>query len=488
MLVKIFKNKGGGSPKASIDYLRGKHQDREGARVLRGDPDLSQSIAESLEFKNKYTVGCLSFEERDLEPEQKAEIMDRFEKAIFSGMEADQYNISWIEHTDKGRLELNFFIPNVELTTQKRLQPYYDKADRPLVDTFKKVINHEYGLTSPDAPEKRQMMKINLDTPKSVKELKEGIHALISERVSEGEITSQSQIVELFGQAGIEVARVTEKSISIKNPEGGRNVRFKGELYEREFYEKIGNIEEFRKHFGAEQGAGASQDREDHEGAYRRDVAKLAEESARRAERHKKLYPQQNAVDVHNHEHINDFSPSMGMDNIPSERGAENAERVEASPNPIRTISAVYKAQSGEHLRRKRGALYRHHEQESGNLQNEGFQRRDEAKIKGGFSELSRRTKAFIQKYAERIGALREGFKGLKEYVLNATERKQAIDGQKRGIDEHVAKVNECFGDFTAEHERLKTVEPEAKRTDRAIARIERKVERGQDKGWSLGR
>ena len=81
---------------------------------------------------------------------------------------------------------------------------------------------------------------------------------------------------------------------------------------------------------------------------------------------------------------------------------------------------------------------------------------------------------------------MREGFKGLKEYVLNATERKQAIDGQKRGIDEHVAKVNECFGDFTAEHERLKTVEPEAKRTDQAIARIERKVERGQEKGFSM--
>ena len=66
MIVKIFSNKGGGSPKASIDYLLGKDRQRDGAKVLSGDPELSQSIAESLEFKNRYTVGCLSFEEREM--------------------------------------------------------------------------------------------------------------------------------------------------------------------------------------------------------------------------------------------------------------------------------------------------------------------------------------------------------------------------------------------------------------------------------------
>ncbi|WP_149022820.1 relaxase/mobilization nuclease domain-containing protein, partial [Salmonella enterica] len=43
----------------------------------------------------------------------------------------NQYSILWVEHQDKGRLELNFVIPNMELQTGKRLQPYYDRADRP---------------------------------------------------------------------------------------------------------------------------------------------------------------------------------------------------------------------------------------------------------------------------------------------------------------------------------------------------------------------
>lgn len=49
---------------------------------------------------------------------------------VLTGLDKEQYNICWIQHTDKNRLELNFFILNVELSTEKRLQPYYDKADR----------------------------------------------------------------------------------------------------------------------------------------------------------------------------------------------------------------------------------------------------------------------------------------------------------------------------------------------------------------------
>lgn len=80
-------------------------------------------------------------------------------------------NICWIEHTDKGRLELNFFVPNVELSTGKRLNLYYDRADRHLAESFKKVINLEYDLTSPDDPQKRQTISIENPYPKTQKML-----------------------------------------------------------------------------------------------------------------------------------------------------------------------------------------------------------------------------------------------------------------------------------------------------------------------------
>ncbi|MEE3684151.1 relaxase/mobilization nuclease domain-containing protein, partial [Actinobacillus pleuropneumoniae] len=157
MIVKFFKKHGKGkasSCKACVDYLLNKPDDT--AQILQGDPRLSQSIADSLDFNNTYTAGCLSFEESDLPEIQKREIMARFEKAMFAGLEPEQYNIAWVQHTDKGRLELNFVIPNVEMTSGKRLQPYYDRADRPLAENFKQVINHEYSLSDPNNPIKQK--------------------------------------------------------------------------------------------------------------------------------------------------------------------------------------------------------------------------------------------------------------------------------------------------------------------------------------------
>ena len=166
MLIKFFKrppkrtNGGkGGSPKASMDYLLNKPEGE--FRVLQGHPELSVRLAEVMESANPYSVGCLSFEEADIPEKDKKAIMHKFEESFLAGLDAEQYNICWIEHTDKGRLELNFFIPNVELSTGKRLNLYYDRADRHLAESFKKAVNLEYGLTSPDELQKRQTVSID---------------------------------------------------------------------------------------------------------------------------------------------------------------------------------------------------------------------------------------------------------------------------------------------------------------------------------------
>ena len=154
MIVHFLKNNGGGTASKSMDYMLGKDRDREHAKVLQGNPDLSVKIAESLSFKHKYTLGVLSFEEENISEKDKFEIMQSFEKTLLAGLDNEQYNITWIEHTDKGRLELNFIIPKVDLDSGKAMNPYFDKVDRDLVNTWKNVTNHKYGLTNPDDPEK----------------------------------------------------------------------------------------------------------------------------------------------------------------------------------------------------------------------------------------------------------------------------------------------------------------------------------------------
>ena len=240
MIVKFLRNKGGGSAGATMDYLLGKDRDRPGAILLSGDPELTVRIAENLDFKNRYTVGVLSFEESDLEQRQKEKIMESFEKTVLAGLERDQYDITWIEHRDKGRLELNFVIPNVELSTGKRLQPYYDKADRPLVENWKQVTNFEHGLSDPHAPDKAQAIKVlnSQNLPESVKEIKEQIGAVIADQISKGEIENRKGVVKTLEDAGFEITRQTERSISIKNPDGKRNIRLEGVIYENRQFDK----------------------------------------------------------------------------------------------------------------------------------------------------------------------------------------------------------------------------------------------------------
>ncbi|MCO8055172.1 relaxase/mobilization nuclease domain-containing protein, partial [Acinetobacter towneri] len=157
-----------------------------------------------------------------------------------AGLDRDQYDITWIEHTDKGRLELNFVIPNVELSTGKRLQPYFDQADRPLVENWKQVTNFDYGLSDPHAPDKAQAIKTlnSQNLPENVKEIKQQIGTAIAEQISNGNIQNRQDVVNTLENAGFEITRQTERSISIKNPDGKRNIRLEGVIYENRQFDK----------------------------------------------------------------------------------------------------------------------------------------------------------------------------------------------------------------------------------------------------------
>ena len=230
------------TPKATMDYLLGKDKDREGARLLSGDPELTKRLSDSLSFQNRHTVGVLSFQEVNISDEDKRAIMESFESSLLAGLEKDQYNITWIEHTDKDRLELNFVIANTELTTGKRLQPYYDKVDRPLVENWKQVTNHEYKLTDPHDPDKAQAIKTlsSQNLPQDIRKIKEQIGQVISHQIEQGNVTDRKDVIDTLQQAGFEIARQTDKSISIKNPDGKRNIRLEGIIYEnRQFNEGV---------------------------------------------------------------------------------------------------------------------------------------------------------------------------------------------------------------------------------------------------------
>lgn len=234
MIIKIH-SRGIGSGSGPVDYLLGKDRDREDARLDRGDPEQMVQLIDSTYFAQKYTSGVLSFAERDLDEYQKQQIMDSFERTLLPGLDKDQYSVLWVQHKDKDRLELNFVVANVELQSGKRLQPYYDPADRPRLNAWKDLVNDQYQLHDPNDPlNKRELCTPN-NLPKHKEEASKAITDGLLKVAENGNIKSRSDVIKTLEGAGFEIARSTAKSISIKDPDGGRNIRLKGKIYEQDF-------------------------------------------------------------------------------------------------------------------------------------------------------------------------------------------------------------------------------------------------------------
>jgi hypothetical protein len=234
MIVK-FHARGAGGGSGPIDYLLGKDRQRDGATLDRGDPDAIKAVIDASPYAKKYTSGVLSFSEPDLSRAVKNEMMSSFEKMMFPGLDADQYSCLWVEHRDKDRLELNFVIPNIELQSGKRLQPWYKKRDFSRVNNWKNIVNHDCKLTDPNNPENRRALTRPSDLPANRAEVARTITDSLLVYASQDQLRDRQSVIGVLTGAGFTVARETKKSISIADPEGGRNIRLEGSIYERNF-------------------------------------------------------------------------------------------------------------------------------------------------------------------------------------------------------------------------------------------------------------
>ena len=243
MIVDFFRH-GSGLSKSCLDYLLGEDREREHAQVLSGDVELTAQLIDSSPFAKKYTSGCLSFYEHDLSDQDKQQIIQNFEQCLFPGLDQDQYQILWVQHQDKvnqetgeTRLELNFVIPNIELSTGKRLQPFYAPVDLDRIDLFKQITNTQHRLYNPDDPEHQQLFLNKKNLPKDIKDFKEQLHQRIYRAVVNGEIVDRQELVLWLESNQLKVTRQVNKSISIENPyeDAKRPIRLEGEMYEQSF-------------------------------------------------------------------------------------------------------------------------------------------------------------------------------------------------------------------------------------------------------------
>ena len=236
MLVKFLPTYTGGGL-GSLNYLLNERMAAGTAKVVKGDENLTRAIIKGISFSQKTCFGVLSFEEKHdfLDEEQKLKIIKKFERALLGDYMLERVNVLWVEHSDKdGRLELNFLIPKIDLVIGKSFNPYFDKYDQSRIDLFKRIVNDEYNLSSPDDPAREQTIsasKKNIGHYKNLEELDKKLHDL----AKEGYIKNRDHMIELLNQNGIEVTRSTKKSITVMLPNQKTKNRLKGGIYDANF-------------------------------------------------------------------------------------------------------------------------------------------------------------------------------------------------------------------------------------------------------------
>ncbi|MEE8058760.1 MAG: relaxase/mobilization nuclease domain-containing protein [Pseudomonadales bacterium] len=248
-MIVGFSKHGTGDGKGPTEYFtHTQGRENDPPVILRGNPEQTRDLIDSLDFKYKYTSGVLSFAPGEvITPKMEEAIMDRFEQVAFAGLDPDRYNILWVRHSHADHHELHFVTPRVELESGKSLniKPPGQYAQS-VFDDFRSEINSRYGLADPEDPSRIKNVKTpNFELKIIAQALREGetppenmrklLDGMLSQRAEAGLINNRQELIEQVTSLGLKIPRAGEKYITVQDPDSGKRWRLKGALYERDF-------------------------------------------------------------------------------------------------------------------------------------------------------------------------------------------------------------------------------------------------------------
>lgn len=247
MYMKVFPH-GQGTGEGPTNYLvRADYPGRNAhlPDVLRGDPEVTRALIDSLDTKWRFTAGVLSWHPDDtVTTEQEQRVMDDFETLAFAGLEIDQRNILWVRHVHAGHHELHFVIPRVELSSGKAFNPCPPGWQKHF-DLFRDLHNYREGWARPDdstrtrlyTPAHTDLHRARLlrwgKTPKPDDRTaaKDAIHEYMQAKVEQGQASTRAEVLTALQEAGLEINRIGKNYISVKDPDSGEKLRLKGGMY-----------------------------------------------------------------------------------------------------------------------------------------------------------------------------------------------------------------------------------------------------------------
>lgn len=214
--------------------------------VLRGDPEKTRALIDSLDFKHRYSSGVLSFAPGEtIDPVTEQRILSEFERVAFAGLPVGRYDILWVRHLHAGHHECHFVTPRVELITGKSLNIAPPrKSTRLLFDTFRSKWNSELGLADPTDPARARILRLPAHIAKlrskngksqglQSNDVREAIIQLLHGKVAKGLINNRDDVVAQLKASGFRVVREGKDYLTVVDPDTEKRYRMRGQLFSR---------------------------------------------------------------------------------------------------------------------------------------------------------------------------------------------------------------------------------------------------------------
>jgi len=258
MHIKFIK-RGKGSASAAKEYLLQEYDNkgviRADVQVLRGNPEHVTLLADSLEFKHRYTSGVIAWHKDDAPTDnQIAQVLDDFERVAFAGLEPNQYSYYAVLHKESdGSKHVHVITPRVELSTGLSMNiapPNHQKTYDVLVDKY----NTKHNWASPKDLHRRKLVnnQVQLHSNMNHTKAKVEINKAVQELIAKGTLKNENDIAKYLNSIdGVTVnTRRSKKNLSITLEGIKKPIRLEGLAYAKGF-----NAGELRQELRAEQEA-----------------------------------------------------------------------------------------------------------------------------------------------------------------------------------------------------------------------------------------
>lgn len=236
MIIKFFRS-GTSNGHAPVNYLLSDKDHEKNTRsvkpaVLLGDPDMTKALINSMENKWKYTSGVFSFRENEHPTDKELKLLlSDFLKTFAPGMK-DRLDLLAVKHEDKGRLEVHFLVPRMDLETGKafNIAPPGRKTTQ-ICELFKRSWNERFGfedvVQDPFKAKKNQFETV-VPTFKKQHDLKQWVSKFARALHSQGLANNRDDLMDVLTSKGFTITRKGQDYVSVKHASMTKAVRLKG--------------------------------------------------------------------------------------------------------------------------------------------------------------------------------------------------------------------------------------------------------------------